>query len=214
LAEEKQDQFPGVPEEPEGEVIEIKEVPVSPAPEGSIPAATEEGEETVVQGEVPSAGESEEDGLARLERELAAEREARRAAEERALRYRADFENLRRRTQLEAENLRERLLGEIVLSLLPVLDDMERALAATGTEAPPGWAAGLELVYRRFLAVLKTQGVVRLETVGQPFDPQKHEAIARVEDSGQPANTIVEEFRAGYALGERVIRPALVKVQV
>ena len=164
-------------------------------------------------GEAPPATQAEEDPLAGLRAELDAERLARRAAEERALRYRADFENLRRRTRVEADQLRANLLAEIVLALLPVLDDLERALASAGAEAPPSWAAGLELVHRRFLAVLNAQGVARIESLGRPFDPEKHEAIARVEDSGQPPGTIVEELRAGYAMGDRVIRPALVKVQ-
>ncbi|MGQ9779316.1 MAG: nucleotide exchange factor GrpE [Bacillota bacterium] len=207
MSQEMEDRAHDTPVEPEEEKEETASLP--PAEEESTREVTEI--KTAAEEEAPPP--AEEDPLARLLAELEAERQARRVAEERALRYRADFENLRRRTQLEAEKLRERLLGEIVTALLPVLDDMERALAAAGAEAPPSWAAGLELVYRRFLTVLNAQGVVRLETLGQPFDPEKHEAIGRVEDSGQPANTIVEELRAGYALGDRVLRPALVKVQ-
>jgi len=69
------------------------------------------------------------------------------------------------------------------------------------------------MVRRRFLAALGEQGLTRLDPVGQPFDPEKHEAMLRVEDSGLPPNTVVEELRSGYVLGTRVIRAALVKVQ-
>lgn len=153
------------------------------------------------------------DPVAVLAEQLQTEKEARLVAEDRALRWRADFENLRRRAQLEAEQLRTGLTQDIILKFLPVLDDLERALATAAGEAPPSWLAGLDMVHRRFLTALAEHGLTRLDAVGQPFDPEKHEAMLRVEDAGLPPNTVVEELRSGYALGTRVIRPALVKVQ-
>ncbi len=106
-------------------------------------------------------------------------------------------------------NITQGILG----CFLTVLDDLDRALASVGGDAPESWVTGIDIVRRRFLSVLEEQGLTRLEAVGQPFDPEKHEAMLRVEDSGQPPNTIVEELRPGYICGTRVIRPALVKVQ-
>jgi len=166
-------------------------------------------------GDQPGQGEEQvDDPAVRLQAELESERLVRQAAEESALRWRADFENLRRRSLFEAEQARSNLTQELIGRFLPILDDLERALASAAGEAPPSWVTGLDMVYRRFLAVLAEQGLTRLETVGEAFDPQKHEAMLRVEDSGHPSNTVVAELRSGYALGTRVIRPALVKVQV
>ena len=165
------------------------------------------------EAELTPEPSGEADPAVILAEQLQAEKEARLAAEDRALRWRADFENLRRRTQLETEQLRAGLTQGIILKFLPVLDDLELALATAAGEAPPSWLAGLDMVRRRFLAALGEQGLTRLDPVGQPFDPEKHEAMLRVEDSGLPPNTVVEELRSGYVLGTRVIRPALVKVQ-
>lgn len=165
-----------------------------------------------IEAETPGLA-GEEDALARLRAELEAERGARQAAEDQALRFRADFENLRRRAALEAEQLRFGLTQDLVGRFLPILDDLERALQSMAKEAAPAWLSGVEMVQRRFLAALQDLGLARVEAVGQPFDPEKHEAMLCVEDSGQPSGTIVEELRSGFLLGERVIRPALVKVQ-
>lgn len=184
--------------------------------EETTPAAAGDSPEVM---ECPDeAGEPEttavEDEIARLRAELDVERRERQAAEDRALRFRADFENLRRRTALEAEQLRTGLIQDLVGRFLPVLDDLERALQAAGQEAAPSWLSGVEMVRRRFLAALGELGLARMETVGRPFDPERHEAMLRVEDSGLASGTVVEELRPGYLLGDRVIRPALVKVQV
>ncbi|MGE5551682.1 MAG: nucleotide exchange factor GrpE [Bacteroidota bacterium] len=169
--------------------------------------------EAPVRSEATDGMDSQRDPLAELQAELEAERRAREAAEERALRWRADCENLRRRSMLESEQLRLNLIQDITGRFIPVLDDLDRALALAGKEAPPSWASGLEMVRKQFLALLAEYGLARMETVGQTFDPERHEAMLRVEDSGQPSNTILEELRPGYVLGARVIRPALVKVQ-
>lgn len=177
---------------------------------GTADAAVEQDGAALAENEPSDAG----DPLSALRMELEAERRERQAAEDRALRYRADYENLRRRTAMETEQTRLNLLRDMVEKLLPVLDDMDRALATAEAEAPPSWVAGLEMIQRRFLTSLAEFGVARMESVGQPFDPEKHEAMLRVEDSEHPPQTVVEDLRPGYTIGDRVIRPALVKVQV
>lgn len=172
------------------------------------------GEGSPAEEPVQPAGEPEAgDRLAEIQRELEEERARRQAAEDRILRLRADYENLRRRTLAEAEQTRSAITQDLLGRLLPVLDDFDRAMAAAGEGAPPGWAEGVEMVRKRLLATLEQMGLARLDVLGQEFDPTRHEAMFRVEDSGQPPNTVVEELRPGYAMGDRVLRPALVKVQ-
>ena len=85
-------------------------------------------------------------------------------------------------------------------------------MASKPTEDPSGFSAGVEMIYRQFYAVLEKQGVSAVETVGAMFDPTKHEAIMRDEESDQPEGTIVAELQKGFAACGKVIRPALVKV--
>lgn len=144
---------------------------------------------------------------------LANERQQCLAAEDRELRLRADFENYKRRMTLETEMVRSNIAADILERFLSVMDDLDRALATVSAEAPPVWVEGLEMVRRSFLGALSELGLVRMESAGQQFDPEKHQAMVRVEDSGLPSNTVVEELRPGYSLGNRTIRPALVKVQ-
>ncbi|MGE5527894.1 MAG: nucleotide exchange factor GrpE [Patescibacteria group bacterium] len=162
----------------------------------------------------PDEAAPAEDPVALLKAELDEERRLREAAQDQALRWRADLENLRRRTAIELEQARANSLRELIEGFLPVLDDFDLALASAGGETPPAWLAGMEMVRRKFLAALAEHGLARMQVEGETFDPAKHEAMMRVEDSGRPANTIVEEIRPGYTLGAMVIRPALVKVQV
>jgi molecular chaperone GrpE len=98
--------------------------------------------------------------------------------------------------------------------LLPTLDDLERALehssAAPGDDG--GLVAGVEMVRKGLLTVLERHGVVRISALGQPFDPSRHEAVGMVEADDAMPNTVVAEHRAGYLIGERLLRPAIVVV--
>jgi molecular chaperone GrpE len=166
-------------------------------------------DETLVE---PPAAEGGPDALrAAL---LAAEREAAQA-QERHLRALADFDNFRKRTAREREDWRRQAQADALREVLPVLDNFDRALAVpapAGTD--PGFRTGVELIHRDFLAVLERLGVRPFGSVGAPFDPQRHEAVSRVERADVADHTVVAEALRGYLHGERVLRPAQVVVAV
>ena len=131
---------------------------------------------------------------------------------DRVKRLQADFDNYRRRTRQEQCDLSAYVTQNLIKDLLPIVDNFERALASRPAEDPSGFGAGVEMIYRQFFAVLEKQGVSAVETVGAMFDPAKHEAIMRDEESDQPEGTVVAELQKGYAACGKIIRPALVKV--
>lgn len=121
----------------------------------------------------------------------------------------ADFENLRRRSQKDKEEALQYGNQRLILGLLPVLDNLERALLSAESGS---LKEGVEMVARQFREALAKEGVQAIEAMGQPFDPNLHEAIMQ-EESGEYAEpTVIQEFQKGYRLGERVIRPSMVKV--
>jgi len=141
-----------------------------------------------------------------LERQLAEQKD-------RMLRAMAEADNVRRRTQRDAED-RVRYANEsLVRELLPILDNFERAVtsarAAAGADSV---VAGVELIQRELLRVLERAGVGRYSAIGQPFDPTRHEAIARVVSVDAAPDTVVSETAPGYTLHGRVLRPAMVAV--
>jgi len=125
-------------------------------------------------------------------------------------RERADTMNYRRRAEQEKAQMGQWTTGETIKKLLPVLDDLELALVNRPTDEP--WANGVELVYRKFQSILEKEGILRMEAEGQPFDPNLHEAIMQEPSETHESGTIIAVLRQGYTLGERVLRPALVKV--
>jgi molecular chaperone GrpE len=128
-------------------------------------------------------------------------------------RTQADFINYRRRASQKHEEIRLAAQCEILARLLPILDDFGRALGATPPElAKHPWAQGLFLIARRLTTVLDQLGVRQLGTPGEPFDPRWQEAITTEERADVPEGTILQVLQPGYALGERVIRPAQVIV--
>jgi molecular chaperone GrpE len=130
------------------------------------------------------------------------------------LRLQADFENFKRRTRAEREDLIQFATSRLIQSLLPVLDNLELALVA-GKDAQDAAsvAKGVEMVVRQFQTILEQEGLTAMQTVGQPFDPNQHEGVMQVEASEEfPPGTVVEELRKGYVLKGKVIRPAMVKV--
>ncbi len=127
------------------------------------------------------------------------------------LRLSADFDNFRRRVERERGELRAAVARELLASLLPAYDNLERALKALTAEIDEGLAKGLEMTRKSFLDGLAAQGVVRVPTTGHPFDPTIHEAIQSTPDAS-PEGTVLEEYQAGFQWGDRVLRAALVKV--
>ena len=132
---------------------------------------------------------------------------------QRFLRVAADFENYKRRTALEKDDLLKYSNAKLMGELLPVLDTFQQALKSPGESAETqNVIKGVEMIYRQMMQVLEQAGMSKIEAVGQHFDPNLHEAIMQVEDDTVPEETVVEELRAGYMLRERVIRPSMVKV--
>ena len=126
------------------------------------------------------------------------------------LRSQAEFQNYRRRIERDSELTYISLKGDIVKKILPVLDDLERALQNRSADDP--WASGIELVARKFQNILESEGVKKIEALGVEFDPSFHEAISHEPADGTESGHVIGVVQNGYMIGERVIRPALVRV--
>ena len=127
-------------------------------------------------------------------------------------RARAEFANFRRRQEQEQELLRQRAGERIIRKLLPVADDFDRAMRSVPEEIGTNpWIDGIRLVERKLWQVLEAEGVSVMESVGQPFDPSRHEAVM-VDEGAGAADTVVQEFQRGYYVHDSVLRPAMVKV--
>src|SRR5437764_5507401 len=128
-------------------------------------------------------------------------------------RERADFTNYRRRVAHERAEQAQAAAADLIRQLLPVLDDLERALrAAPGELIGSSWAAGIRLIDRALRAALERAGLERISAEGQPFDPQVHEALLQEDAPERTPGGVVRELRPGYRLGDRVLRPAQVSV--
>ena len=131
----------------------------------------------------------------------------------RNLRLMAEFDNARKRAAREREDYARFANESLLRELLPVLDNFDRALqAAKGEPGSGAVTAGIELIQRELVRVLEKFGAVPFQSVGQSFDPERHEAVARVATTDQPEMTVVAETARGYLLNGRVLRPALVTV--
>lgn len=140
---------------------------------------------------------------------LRAELEAARGAHARAV---ADYQNLLRRSRDERAEWSVAAVSSAVSAFLPVLDDLERAIDATpGEMSEQPWAEGVRLVMQKFRGVLEQSGVTEIHALGKPFDPIRHEAAGTAPG---PEGAVVHLIRRGYALGDRVVRPAMVIVGV
>jgi molecular chaperone GrpE len=151
-------------------------------------------------------------GDTKMQMELAEKERLLEEYNDRYKRLQADFDNFRRRTRQEKEELSNIVTQNIVLELLPVIDNFERALCSTSSQDADKILSGVEMIYRQLIQVLEKNGMKAVEAVGQAFDPQQHEAVMRVEDVEQPDGRIVEELQKGYAVKGKVIRPSMVKV--
>ena len=125
----------------------------------------------------------------------------------------ADFSNYRRRTEQEREASLGLANEMLLLKLLAVVDDFDRALSSMPRELQHlGWVEGLWLVERKFRGLLESEGVTPMEVVGKPFDPREHEAVVHEETTSAPDDTVLAELQRGYRIRDRVLRPALVSV--
>ena len=131
---------------------------------------------------------------------------------DRLLRKTAEFDNFRKRVERDRKDMIEWAAAEVLSDLLPIVDDFDRALAA---EAPPEakvYKSGLELIHRQLGELLKKRGVTTIDALGADFDPHLHQAVAYEEVDGAREGEVVDVMAKGYKLGDRLLRPALVKV--
>jgi molecular chaperone GrpE len=166
-------------------------------------------EETAAAGDVgPEAEASPEDVMARLEEEAA-------TARDNALRALADAQNVKRRAEQDVEKARKFALEQFAKELLPVVDNMERALEATAGNDDDGVkpiTEGVELTLKSFLDALKKFNVEAVDPQGEPFDPNLHQAMSMVENNDVEPNSVIAVMQKGYTLNGRLLRPAMVMV--
>jgi len=146
------------------------------------------------------------------------------AARDRMLRTAADFENYKKRAEREKNEFTKYIATEFVTDLLPIMDNLERAINATDQEESENakieeqnlesFREGIKLIYKQLQSVLTKRGVIHIEAVGKTFDPNVHEAVMQTPSDKYPANTVAEEFQKGYMLHDRVIRASMVSVSM
>ncbi len=178
---------------------------------GPKPPTKTRGQERAEAIKTPSRIELAE-RIEQLERELA---EAHAKSEEHLYNWQrsaADFSNFKRRTDEERATVGQYSNALLIDKLLGVLDDFDRALESVPPDAHDAWIEGVKLVERKLRSVLESEGVTPIEAVGQPFDPNLHEAVAHEETADHPDNDVIGEVQRGYRLHDRVIRPSLVRV--
>ncbi len=150
---------------------------------------------------------------ARLEEEIQRLREENERLRDQLLRKIAEFDNFRKRTERDVVMRLQNATEELIVELLPVLDDFERSLNHARSDMDfEHFREGVELIYKKFKGILEKQGLKAMETINQPFDPEKHDALMQVEKEGMESGTVVEEHQKGYYLNDRVIRHAQVIV--
>lgn len=155
--------------------------------------------------------------LADVEGDIEAAKAEAASAADRLSRLQADWENYRRRTERDRVTERERACEALVKDLLPAIDDLERAIShaqatAEGNEVAQQLADGVSAVHEKVVSVLEKQGVEVIDPAGQPFDPQDHQAVGRVENADEYDETVADVYQKGYRLGGKVVRPAMVTV--
>ena len=132
---------------------------------------------------------------------------------DRLLRKTAEFDNYRKRTDRERQQQVDTAAADLIKDLLPLVDDLERAIKAdTGGEAGEAIRRGVELIHRQLMETLRKRGVTPIDALGSDFDPHFHMAVAHEPAEGRRDGEVIEEFSRGYLLGDRLLRPAMVKV--
>ncbi len=188
-----------------------EENPETPKTEGQKPEAAPDPAGEEAPEKEKRFGRKKEGELKKKLEALKAETAAALAAEkDKYLRLAAEYENYRRRSQKEKESVYSDGKADTVLQLLPVYDNLERALKAECTD--PNFYRGVEMTMTQLTEIFAKLGVTPIEAAGQPFDPSEHNAVVHVEDDTLGENLVVEEFQKGFKLGDKVIRFAMVKV--
>ncbi|MBS7212716.1 MAG: nucleotide exchange factor GrpE [Megamonas funiformis] len=170
-----------------------------------------EVKETVEETTNETAVENDEATFDTIKKELEAQKELLQQSEDHYKRLQADFANFRRRNEKEREELSSVVLQGLIKDVLPIIDNLERALAVEGAAGTP-LHDGISMVYNQLMESLKKNGLEVIKAAGEKFDPNFHQAVMRVQDPEKEDDTIEEEFQKGYMVQGRVIRPSMVKV--
>ena len=166
-----------------------------------------------IEERTPEDSASQDSEVKKLRQELDAKCEEVKVNYDRFVRQVAELENFKKRATREKDEAVRFANESLVRDLLPVIDNLERAVAhAQGGGNGKPLVEGVEMVLKGILDVLAKPGVAQISAVGQPFDPEKHEAMAQVESENHARNTVIEEHHKGYLLKDRLLRPALVTV--
>lgn len=128
------------------------------------------------------------------------------------LRLMAEYDNYKKRTHKEKEEIGSFASADTIEKLLPVIDNFERALDTLSDDEKNTFTEGIELVYRQIMEIFEKMGVTEIEAVGKEFDPELHNAVMHIDDDNFGANTVAEQFMKGYKYKEKVIRYSMVKV--
>src|SRR5689334_10277216 len=134
------------------------------------------------------------------------------ALQDRLLRTAAEFDNYRKRIDRERRDQSESAATALLTEILPVVDNLERALQAPSGPEAAGLRAGVELIHRQLLDLLRKRGVTPIEALGADFDPRVHQAVSQESSDAHRDGEVMEELQRGYMLGDRLLRPAMVKV--
>jgi molecular chaperone GrpE len=160
----------------------------------------------VIIEDTSKAGDESEQKIVELQAKLD-------ETENKMLRAQADFDNFRRRSRLDLEAAQKYRAQSLVSEIIPALDNFERALQIEAdNDQTKSLLQGMNMVYNQLVLALQNEGVEPFNSVGEQFDPHLHQAVMQVEDENYESNTVVEELQKGYKLKDRIIRPAMVKV--
>ena len=170
-------------------------------------------EPTPDQTDFPNGASGAADASANMPDDaLTALRAEKDALQDRLLRTAAEFDNYRKRIDRERREQSEAAAESVLLELLPIVDDLERALQAPATGDAEAYRAGVELILRGMLDMLRRRGVTPIDTADADFDPRVHQAVSQEPSEMHRPGQVIAEFRRGYMLGDRLLRAAMVKV--
>lgn len=184
---------------------EQKKEAQTPEDEVKKEAGSAEATETPEEDNAPEAEKTEEKSEEKTE-------EKDDDGNEKYVRLMAEFQNYKKRVAKEKNDIREYATEKLVMELLPVLDNFERALAASAEDDPAGYAKGMELIFTQMVTELQKSGLAEVEAEGQDFDPTKHNAVMTEENEELESGKVSKVLQKGYALNDKVIRPSMVAV--
>ncbi len=191
--------------------IDGAEAEETAADEAEAPETAEASESDAAEADAAAEAEAPDEDAAALKAQVESLKAALEEKDNRVKRLQADFENFRRRTSKEREELANVVTQDLLKSMLPILDNFDRAMAAEQKDNE-SFQKGVEMIYTQLNETLKNAGLELIDTAGQKFDPNFHQAVMRVENPDLEDDTIAQELQKGYIVKGRVIRPSMVQV--